>query len=185
MNKFWLVLTIVFLLFSACEAQTKGQKFNWKEVVPVEGKFKATFPASPTKSIQEIVEGTEKAQLTFLKVSLIEPGITFSVSYADILHMPAMNQDDLKTFYKDHQDGFSKIPIAKIMSARDVFVDGKLGLEMVLNYDDYGAVHTSRTYLIGKRLFQLGVTTKLSLMKDVEIKKGVDKFLDSFKTIEN
>ncbi len=41
-----------------------------------------------------------------------------------------------------------------------------------------------RMYLVGNRQFQLTVSTKSSLMKDVEIKRSVDKFLDSFKLIE-
>lgn len=183
MNKSWLVLTTVFLLFSACNAQNKGQKFDWKEFVSDEGKFKATFPVIPTKSVKETDLGSGKLQTIRFEVSLAKPEIYFGVLYADFPNAPIMNQDALKTNYDTVRDGFSKAANTKLISERDVWANGKLGRELVLNIEDGIVIY--RTYLIEKRQFQLITSTNSSLMKDREIKKSIDKFLDSFQPTRN
>lgn len=183
MNKCWLVLIIAFLLFSACNAQNKGQKFDWKEFVSEEGKFKATFPVVPTKSVKETDGGISKIQSTRFEVSLAEPEIYFGVLYADFPNAPTMNQNALRANYDKIRDGFSKVVDTELISERDVWVNEKLGRELVLK-DIKQIVVTHRMYLIGNRQYQVTTTIKSSLMKDAEIKRSIDKFFDSFQLVE-
>ncbi len=183
MKIFWLVLTVVFLLFSACKAQNKTRNFDWKEFVSDEGKFKATFPFIPVKTVKEIDGGTGKIQTTRFEISLSEPEIYFGVLYADYPNAPTMNEDALRTNYDNVRDGFSKAGNGKLTSDRDVWANGKLGREIVFDFDNKTIV-TYRTYLIGTRQFQVITSTKASLIKDAEIKRSIDKFLNSFQFVE-
>lgn len=181
MNKLWVVLTIIFLSFSACKAQNKEQDFDWKEFVSEEGKFKATFPAIPARLTKE-ADSVQGLQTVRFGVSIAQPEIYFGVWYADFPNAPAMDQETLKNYYENMRDGFSKAPNIELLSEREVWTDKNLGLELVLKTGN--SIVKNRFFLIKTRNFQVITSANSSVMEDAEVEKNVNKFLDSFQPIE-
>ncbi len=79
MNKFWLILSLTIISFSACYSQKQAQKLDWKEFVSDEGKFKATFPDVPKRFVEELDKQDGKFQSYRFEVEL--PRKWFAVSY--------------------------------------------------------------------------------------------------------
>lgn len=180
MHRFWLVLTIVLLLSSACKAQNKGQNFNWKEFVSVEGKFKVSFPDVPKKFNHEINEKLGKRQSYSFEVSFPQTG--FAVTYQDLPNLPAMNQDSLKLLQDNLREKSLKETNSKLISERNIWLDGKLGRETVVKINNQILIH--RMYFTGNRQFQIVTSIDSSLSTNEEIINAVNKFLDSFQLIE-
>src|SRR5215203_17977 len=105
-NKSWLILTMVSLLFYACNAQNRSQTPEWKEFISEEGKFKATFPGIPVKTVKEKDSPNGKIQNPWFEVSL--PKSYFAIWYLDLPRESDFNQEELKTYYDDIRDGYSK-----------------------------------------------------------------------------
>jgi hypothetical protein len=182
MNKFWLVLTIIFLLFSGCKRQSKSESLNWKEFVSDEGKFKATFPVNPTKTVKETDVPSGKLQNTRFESSSVEPVIYFGVWYADHSNVPNMNQDALRINYDNIRDVFAKAPNTELLSEKEVWVNEKLGRELTLKTGNQTA--KNRMFLVGNRQYQLITSTNSSVMEDAEAQRTINKFLDSFQLVE-
>lgn len=180
MSKIWLVLTMVFLFFSACNTQNKSRNFDWKEFISEEGKFKATFPAIPIKSA---TKGGKDDQIPIDKYEVFfdEPFIYFGVWCKDFPAKSSMTQDEFKTEYDDIQNRMLKDK-AELVSSRDIWINGKLGRELVYKS---GILTTKyRVYSIGNRGYELITSTKSSLLEDTDVEISVDKFLDSFQPID-
>ena len=74
-NKFWLILTPIFLLVVGCQAQRKSRNLDWQEFVSSEGKFKVTFPGKPAKTAKEIEVSNGKLQSNRFEAAIVKPVI--------------------------------------------------------------------------------------------------------------
>ena len=171
---------MVFLLFSACNAQNKGQSSIWKEFVSVEGKFKVMFPDIPKKSNKEIVGKLGKRQSYSFEVS--STPTAFAVTYQDLPNLPTTNQDSLKFLHDNLRDKALKETNSKLISGREIWLDGKLGRELIVTIDNQ--ILTNRMYFVGNRQFQLTTSVDSSISTNEEIVSAVNTFLDSFQIIE-
>lgn len=181
LNKFWLSLAVIFLLFTACNIQNKGQKIEWKEFVSEEGKFKILFPGIPRKSVREIDTPNGKVKNYISDVTLGND--YFAVMYSDFPDAPVMNQDELKANY----DAISNYTLNKsqestLIREQDIGLNGKLGRELIV--DSKGINLRYRFFLIENRMFQIVTGVNISVKNDVKTQERINKFLDSFQVIE-
>lgn len=184
MNKLILIITIVLTCFSISNAQANTQSFNWKEFVSEEGKFKATFPIPPVKSVQEVNGLFGKLEHYKFEVSLSEPEVYFGVSYGDFPNILKFSSlEALRTNYDNVRDGMVNVAkdSAKLISEKDVYASNNLGRELVLKFNN-GVVITHRMFLIENRQYQ--VTSSTKLMDNADIKRSVEKFENSFQLID-
>lgn len=179
MNKVWVILTLLLISFSACDAQNRVLQPDWKELVSEEGKFKATFPGTPKTSVDKIVAETEKTPNGSFEVQL--PQRWFGISYQD--SSKSLERDQVKARYDYLRDETLKLPNTKLVTEREISLSGSLGREIVITLNK--TIITNRMYLIGNRLFQITTTISPPLTEDKEVKKDSDRFLDSFQLTEN
>jgi hypothetical protein len=177
MKKVSLILILIFLSLSACDAQVKNQSLDWKEFISEEGKFKVTFPGTPVKSIREKDAPSGKVLNPWFEVTL--PQSYFALLYADLPDESIPKPDALNAFYDNIRDGLISFNF-KLVTEREIKLEEKVGRELVFTSPD-GITLKTRLYLIGKRQFQLITTFDLPPKGTVETGKNVDKFLDSFK----
>lgn len=190
MPKFCLALITYCLLFSACNFPPILQsqppppppppKIEWKELVSDEGRFSVLFPGIPKQSLREVDTPNGKAKSPKFDVFL--PDGIFSVRYGDLPFEPNVNPNDLKSYYDSIRSDTLKAQPATLISERDVWINGKLGRELVVELD--GTYSMYRFILNGKRIYQANTVVKISRKDDPTAQAMSNKFLDSFQIME-
>lgn len=176
MKKVSLVLILIFLSLSACQAQVKNQSLDWKEFVSEEGKFKAVFPLTPEQSIRTSPLGDGKIQYPKVEVSL--PQMNFSIYYGDIPDLRNLNLEELKEYYIYLRDTTLKLNNSQLMDESEITINERQGYEFVENRNN--KIVTYRLLLIKNRLYQLKTEVDSSLKNEKEVKENVMKFFNSF-----
>lgn len=196
MKKFYLALIILTPLFSACsfsisphspppkpgiEPPPAIKKIEWKEFVSEEGRFKILFPGIPRQTFKENDTQAGKAKTTIFELPLSED--YFEIRYGDFPAEPDVNQNDLKPYYDFIRDNTLRLQQSTLLSERDISINGKLGRELVTNYN--GTYIRHWLFLIGRRMYQASTRVEISRKDDSQIQERSNKFLDSLQFLEN
>lgn len=184
MRKLCLVLTVIFLLASACNVQNKGGNFVWKEFVSDEGKFKTEFPGVPISSVEEIEWGETK--LPSYRFEVFSP-MYLGVTYTNYPKPASASRDELKRIYDYQRDLMLKWTDSELISERDIWLGENLGREIVFKTETFlifnNRISHSRFYSIGNRTYQLN-TSFNAIFRDASAEQNANKFLDSFELIK-
>lgn len=183
MSKYWFTPIIIILLFSSCNIRNK--KFNWKEFVSDEGRFKVMFPNTPKKSVEE--NEWKDGSVSTYKFEVFSQ-IYFSVRYSDYRNSSDdLGKEKLKYIYDYQRDFALKVDKSELISEKDIWVGENLGREIVVSrktfFNLFEAINTYRFYLIKGRTFQLNASTQASNY-DSNANKNINRFFDSFEFIE-
>ena len=122
----------------------------------------------PTKPVETI---TAKPNYTMHSFTTTSGRATYVGSYTDYQQIklgPA-------AFLTVNRDTFNKTLQAKLVSSREITLDGHTGIEFIS--ENPAANIRSQLFLIGKRMFQ----TASIVFKDVDQTREVNRFFDSFK----
>ena len=145
-----------------------------------DGGFRAGFPAKPTLQVQQFESSFGKTSMSIY--SLGTSLAMYTVTYFDF---PTVMSDryDLNVRFDVMRDSQAKQMSARVTTDSEFFFGDHYGRE--LQFESAGETLTMRTFVVGPRIFMLGVTTRgrLSTQSDklrVGNQTRINKFLNSF-----
>lgn len=159
------VLLCLFVLSVAFNAEAQTDPSGWVEFAPEGGGFSMLFPNQPVETI------SKKTNYTLHSFTTTMGRATYVATYSDY----AKVKFEPAAFLEANRDRFNKSLQAKLISSRDITVDGHAGLEFTS--ETPAANIKSQLFLIGNRMFQ----TATMVFKDQDQTKYVEKFFASFK----
>ena len=155
------LLKICVLLFVLQELPPPWAKFE-----PEGAGFSVFMPGKPQETI------TKRPTFTMYSYAVTLGRGTYVATYSD--YTPEAKLDPATALLKN-RDKFNKSFEAKLLTSREITVDGHTGLEFT---SESPAVNLkSQLFLIGNRLFQ----TATMVFKDVDETRNVERFFTSFK----
>jgi hypothetical protein len=137
--------------------------------VSEKGRFRITFPAKP---IEEDENYGPRGMYGF---SLREGNAKWSAHCIDFPN-PTTDEDKLREAYSSIVEALLANG-SRLVRKDEIRLNGKLGIEFVI--EKRGEVSFLRAFLVGRRLYTLGIRRKAKL-KDSATPAEVQKFFDSF-----
>ena len=164
------VLSFLLAIAAAATAAAQtAEQTGWVEFAPEGAGFSMLFPITPVETIKE------RPAFTLHSFTTTSGRATYVASYTDYQEI----KSDPATFLTANRDRFIKGLEAKLLSSREITLDGHTGLEFTS--ENPAANIKSQLFLVGKRLFQ----TATVVFKDVDQTRYVDRFFESFKFTTN
>jgi hypothetical protein len=165
------------------EITAKNEEIN---LADIEGGFEVLIPGIPERRLIKGIPSVEKPDVH--QYDLHNTGESYSVRYADYnftVTDPAKLKivyDLVKQEYFDRAKQEQGIPEAILLSEKDVFLDGKLGRELVIAWNK--RVIWFRFFLIQQRIYQLfysAATGRQSAAATIRLReKKAARFFNSF-----
>ena len=166
MRKTVFALLVSLLVTANAAAQSnQTEQTGWEEFAPEGGRFSILFPNKPVEST------TTKTNYTLHSFTALAGRGTYVASYADYQQIKL----EPAAFLIANRDRFIKSMQAKLVSSREITVEGHTGIEFI--GENPAATIKSQLFLVGNRLFQ----TATMVYKDVDYTTYVNRFFDSFK----
>ena len=156
----------------------------WQTFVSSEGRFSVLLPGSPEKSGQVIQTGV--GSLPNFSVTLKTGMAEYLISYIDFPNA-FDDQAALKAAYDGGRDETLSSNQLTLVSDRDFSVGGHVGRHF--SAVGKGQLYNNRIIAVGKRLYQIVIVTR-DYRKNApatinRFETTINKFLDSFKLIDN
>ncbi|HVG32984.1 MAG TPA: hypothetical protein VM911_07890 [Pyrinomonadaceae bacterium] len=151
---------------------TQNAKDDWRELISEEGRFKIKFPGEPVEEVNKF--GTT----TIHDFKVVKPAVEWRISYADDENF-ARDPTSLKETYSRSVDSLQR-ENRKLILKKDIYLKNRLGIEFIL--EDQDSISTTRSFLVGQRLYQVSVKKqkKLSSPVEADLSRAVKEFFDSF-----
>jgi hypothetical protein len=172
---------VFFCAVGICHAQSAGARQaisvdlaeRPKPFVSEKGRFLIEFPREPTYDVQQFGPTT----IHDFKVS--EANAEWRLTYTDFQN-EVHDENDLRSAYQAGTMSLQTRP-AKLISQTEVRLNGRLGVENLMR--EGATAYTSRTFLIGRRLYIVTVEQHQGVgrrsVRTVALAR-VRRFLDSF-----
>ena len=154
-------ILLILLLTSSLPAQQR----EWVKVAPLGAGFTVMMPTRPTEAVETKELFTVHSLVTTTGNTLL---IAVYVDYA-----PSMKMDEAAELAAN-RDNFLKGINARLVSSKEIKLDGRSGLEFT-GEDDL-RLYKSRVYILGNRVHQIATAT----LKDDQDMESVNRFLASF-----
>jgi hypothetical protein len=155
-------ILIAFLVSLVFVAQEQSP---WVTFAPEGAGFSVSLPGKAVETIDK------RPTFTLHSFTVTAGRATYVASYSD--YQPG-KLDPTKALTAN-RDKFNKSLQAKLMSSREIALNGHAGIEFTS--ETPAANVKSQLFLIGNRLFQ----TATFVFKDVDETRNVDRFFESFK----
>jgi hypothetical protein len=169
--------SFVFLVLAITATSiTAADPPAWKEFVSKEGKFKVLMPGTPKESEAETESDFGKGVLHMN--SLAASGMMFAANYSDF--PTEVKKVPLKQIYDSSRDGAVANMEGKLAKEKDIKLGDHPGREVLIDVAGGKRLFRARVYLVGQRLYQVVVFGT----KEAATSKDADKFLDSFKLMD-
>ena len=166
MNRATVRIGVLLLALASAVAAQEEAPPPWARFEPEGAGFSVLMPGKPQETI------TKRPNYTLHTFSVTLGRGTYVATYSD--YSPEAKLDPNTALIKN-RDKFNKSFDAKLISSREITLDGHAGLEFT---SESPAVNLkSQLFLIGNRLFQ----TATMVFKDADQTSGVDRFFGSFK----
>lgn len=150
-------LVSIFAALFFCTAIAAQQGVAWQKLESKEGKFSGLFPCKPEMSSEDVRNSGMAAKL-----------VSYSCSYGEVWHVMAYSDFPAgslaKTTLDTFRDGIVKGFQGKVISEKVVSLSSNPGREFAAKTDAPGtdAVSIWRIYLVGVRMYAVGVSKKSS-----------------------
>ena len=156
---------LVLIVASMALAQDEAPP-PWARFEPEGAGFSVLMPGKPVEAIDK------RATYTMHSFALTLGRGNYVASYSDYAPEANLNPATALTL---NRDKFNKNIHAKMLSSREITLDGHRGIEFTSEIP--AANIRVQMFLIGNRMFQLATL----VFKDVDETRNVDRFFDSFK----
>lgn len=149
--------------------EVKVKSFGgWKEAVSERGRFRILFPGTPRVSDDVVT-------MTGFKFTA-RPGANWFAYFSD-LDITVTDHALLREKYRVGANASSHDG-TKLLRQSDVYLNGKLGSELVLK--GRGTMSYMRTFLVGSRIWVLSVDSFRNTNRGSTPPRDVQRFFDSF-----
>lgn len=170
MRKIIFALLVSLLATAEAAAQntkdtTQTGQTGWEEFAPEGGGFSILFPTTPVQAT------TTKTNYTLHSFTSVAGRGTYVASYADYQQI----KSEPAAFLIGNRDRFNKSMQAKLISSREITLNGHTGIEFTS--ENAAANIRSQLFLVGNRLYQ----TVTMILRDVDQTTYVNRFFESFK----
>ena len=165
MRKLSFSLLVLFALFVNTPAQSDPS--GWITLAPEGAGFSVLFPSKATESFDT------KSSYTLHTFNVTAGRATYVASYSD--YLPGKLKPD--TALTANRDKFLKSLGAKLVTNREITIDGHTGIEFTA--ETPAANVKSQLFLVGNRMYQ----TVAFVFRDVDETRNVDRFFESFKFV--
>ena len=162
MRRLSFTLLVLIAVFSVVPAQTDPS--GWTTLAPEGAGFSVLVPGKAVESI------SQKKSFTLHSFNVTVGRATYIASYSDYLP----GKLDRATALTANRDKFIQSLQGKLISSREITVDGHTGIEFTS--ETPAADVRSQLFLIGNRMYQ----TVAFVFRDVDETKNVDRFFESF-----
>lgn len=154
--------------------QPAQQTPEWVKVNSTEGRFSASMPATPERDVQDVDTAVGKLQL--YSFSSAGNAGQFMLSYADYTREPTTAEQE--KVLDGVRGGVLKGLNAELVTETKITLQGHPGREFraVRVTDGSEVVFNWKMFLVGKRLYQMGVGT----MKSDAESPDIQRFFKSF-----
>jgi hypothetical protein len=167
------LLTPVFLalFLIGCEQSA------WKEFSSSEGAFSILVPGTPNE--QAISVNTEAGSIDGHLFMVGRKDMSYLVAYAD--YPDTLIQKRTPDAMLDGaRDGAVANAQGKLLGELVISINGYPGRELKIESPDGQGIMKARIFMVGHRLYQVGVVTP----KEKALSRNIGKFLDSFKLLK-
>lgn len=138
-----------------------------REIISDEARFRVVFPGKP-----EIDDDV----ITVRGFRLRARGARWVVSYSDLDLPRSVTSEELRERY--HKANQAAARSGQLVSERDVFLNGRLGSEVVIRNQD--ELTRMRSFISGKRVFIIAVITNETDKARSQIDDDIKQFFESF-----
>ena len=154
---------------------------SWKEFSSSEGRFAVKFPGTPKEDTQSVGEFS-------LKIHHLTTFAEYSVMYADYPEWANDNDPRVAGSILDNGlKGAMAEVNSKLLEVQEVSLDGHPG-RLYKEKMPNGSILRGKTFLVGRRLYQVAVTTPTEESvpaEEINFYQAVsNKFLESFHLIQ-
>jgi hypothetical protein len=160
------VAGLLLLVFASAVAAQEEVPPPWARFEPEGAGFSVLMPGKPQETI------TKRPNYTLYTYAITFGRGTYVATYSD--YTPEAKLDPNTALIKN-RDKFNKSFDAKLLSSREITVDGHSGIEFTS--ESPTANLKSQLFLIGTRMYQ----TATMIFKDTDQTQGVERFFSSFK----
>ena len=169
------VIVCLLIVFIKTAALGQPQADKWEKFSSPEGKFNILTPSKPKLDVKDVESAQGTLKLYFYGAS--GTAGFFAASYGDYT-LEAKTADEKATVLDGVRNGINKGINGKLVSERKISLYGYPGREIVIDakLQDTDVIFKWRIFLMGKRLYQIGVGTDVRNSGSPD----VDKFLLSF-----
>lgn len=159
---------------------TEERAYIWQEFVSEQGGFTVMLPGRFTQTAERI--STPAGPVLMRTFQLRTATATYHVMYGDY-PAQANDRETMRRVYDGGRDAVLEAPDVRLVSERELRVDGVLGRELTVELGE--TVMRGRYVMMGRRFYQVMVSTPKSRITHV---RGTDAFerecrqyLDSFR----
>lgn len=142
---------------------------DWPETVSETGRFRILFPGRP-KLDDNVVSVTG--------FRWIDGDLGWFAYYTDFAESRLSDDASLRTAYHDSVAAIAEHANARLLSQRDICLNGRLGIEFVIEAKT--TVSYMRSFLFGSRMYILSVDRKGTVNGVPAIPADVQQFFESF-----
>jgi hypothetical protein len=160
-------ILVFLLLWSAPHAAQTGE---WIKLAPPGGGFSVMMPIKPNESMET------KENYTVHSYGAATANTIFIAVYVD--YAPSVKLNDAAELVAN-RDNFLKGLNARLISSKEIKLDGRSGLEFIA--EDDRRSYKSRVYILGNRVHQIAT----AVFKDSDDTEKVDRFFASFAFTED
>jgi hypothetical protein len=148
----------------------------WKEFSPPGGNFTVSFPGTPAEVKQSITTPAGNVAVNLYVVANAAEQSQYVAGYSDLLPEIAQKLKPEQILDTVRQEVVMKLPGTKILEEKPIALDGAPGRDLTF---DAGAAGQGRFrfYLVGSRLFRVGVAGPAAKLTSPE----AEKFMASFR----
>jgi hypothetical protein len=160
-----LIFSLLVLVTLCINTPAQEDPSGWVTLAPEGAGFSVLFPGKAVESVEK------KTSFTLHTFNVTVGRATYIASYSDYLP----GKLDPATALTTNRDKFNKSLQAKLVSSREITINGHTGIEFTS--ETPAADVKSQLFLIGTRMYQM-VTF---VFRDVDETRNVNRFFDSFK----
>jgi hypothetical protein len=158
-------ISVWILLFFLLTSSVHAQQREWINLAPPGGGFSVMMPIKPNESMET------KENYTVHSYGAATARTIFIAVYVD--YAPSVKLNDAGELVAN-RDNFLKGLNARLISSKEIKLDGRSGLEFTA--EDDGRSYKSRVYIHGNRVHQIAT----AVFKDTDDAENVDRFFASF-----
>lgn len=157
---------VLLVMFTSVVVGQEEVPPPWARFEPEGAGFSVLMPGKPQETI------TKRPNYTLYTYAITFGRGTYVATYSD--YTPEAKLDPNTALIKN-RDKFNKSFDAKLLSSREITIDGHSGIEFTS--ESPAANLKSQLFLIGNRMYQ----TATMIFKDADQAPGVERFFSSFK----
>jgi hypothetical protein len=169
-----LTMALISCLCVSCHSD------SWAVFKSLENSFSVLMPGNPTHNKEKINNSSETGDQYILHAS----EISYSV-YVSNINKVFLEQNGPEILLNLAIENMAFSTHSQVLNNMPVYIDSYTGRDVMMLTTSGKNIMRTRNYIIENRLYQVTILTDENKYSDSVYLNNINKFLDSFKVIEN